>query len=118
MWFADRNNAPLDKQSEETFSRAISELERTILSGSQHTFWGTPAYQSELHDRRFTHAEIHRCIARFPISDCCVRRQGGSSARRSIRVRTGLKTFLTEPHICDFVLVKSQEMTDLVPHRT
>lgn len=50
MWFADRNNAPLDEQSEETFSRAISELERTILSGSQHTFWGTPAYQSELHD--------------------------------------------------------------------
>lgn len=50
MWFANRDNAPLDERSEETFSRAIAELERTILSGSQHTFWGAPAYQSELHD--------------------------------------------------------------------
>ncbi len=50
MWFADRNNSPLAEQSEGTFSRAIAELERTILSGSQHTFWGAPAYHSELHD--------------------------------------------------------------------
>ena len=50
MWFADRNNSPLDQQSEETFTRAIAELERTILRGSQHTFWGAPAYQSEIHD--------------------------------------------------------------------
>ena len=41
MWFADRNNSPLDERSEETFTRAIAELERTILSGSQHTFWGS-----------------------------------------------------------------------------
>ena len=50
MWFADRDNSPLDERTEETFSRAIAELERTIHSGSQHTFWGAPAYQSELHD--------------------------------------------------------------------
>ena len=50
MWFADRDNLPLDERSEETFTRAVAELERTILSGSQHTFWGAPAYQSELHD--------------------------------------------------------------------
>ncbi len=50
MWFADRDNAPLEERSEETFARAIAELERTILRGSQHTFWGAPAYQSEIHD--------------------------------------------------------------------
>ena len=50
MWFADRENAPLNERSEETFARAIVELERTILRGSQHTFWGAPAYQSEVHD--------------------------------------------------------------------
>ena len=50
MWFADRDNSPLDQRSEETFSRSIAELERTILRGSQHTFWGAPAYQSEIHD--------------------------------------------------------------------
>lgn len=50
MWFADRKNAPLEERSEETFARAIAELERTILRGSQHTFWGAPAYQSDVHD--------------------------------------------------------------------
>ena len=50
MWFADRDNAPLEARSEDTFARAIAELERTILRGSQHTFWGAPAYQSEIHD--------------------------------------------------------------------
>ena len=50
MWFADRGNSPLEGQSEETFARAIAELERTILRGSQHTFWGAPAYQSDIHD--------------------------------------------------------------------
>ena len=50
MWFADRANAPLEERSEETFARAIAELERTILRGSQHTFWGAPAYQSDVHD--------------------------------------------------------------------
>ena len=50
IWFADRQNDPLDERSKETFGRAISELEQTILSGSQHTFWGTPAYRPELHD--------------------------------------------------------------------
>ena len=50
IWFADRENAPLTQRSNETFHRAISELEQTILSGSQHSFWGTPAYRPELHD--------------------------------------------------------------------
>ena len=50
MWFADRENAPMEERSDETFVRALSELERTILRGSQHTFWGAPAYQSEIHD--------------------------------------------------------------------
>ena len=50
IWFADRENAPLSDRSKETFGRAISELEQTILRGSQHTFWGTPAYRPELHD--------------------------------------------------------------------
>ena len=50
MWFADRENAPLTDRSGETFDRALVELEQTILSGSQHTFWGAPAYQSEIHD--------------------------------------------------------------------
>ncbi len=50
MWFADRENAPLEERSIETFNRTMTELESTILRGSQHTFWGTPAYQSELHN--------------------------------------------------------------------
>lgn len=50
MWFADRENAPLEERSVETFNRTMTELESTILRGSQHTFWGTPAYQSELHN--------------------------------------------------------------------
>lgn len=50
LWFVDRNNQPLRDRSEETFLSAISELERTILRGSQHTFWGAPAYQSEIHE--------------------------------------------------------------------
>ncbi len=50
LWFVDREDTPLNERSEETFERAISELERTILRGSQHTFWGAPAYQSELHE--------------------------------------------------------------------
>ena len=50
LWFVDRENQPLTERSSETFERAISELERTILRGSQHTFWGAPAFQSELHD--------------------------------------------------------------------
>lgn len=50
LWFVDRNNQPLTDRSEETFVSAISELERTILRGSQHTFWGAPAYQSEIHE--------------------------------------------------------------------
>lgn len=49
LWFVDRDNRPLTDRSEETFVGAISELERTILRGSQHTFWGAPAYQSEIH---------------------------------------------------------------------
>ena len=50
LWFVDRDNQPLTDRSEETFVSAISELERTILRGSQHTFWGAPAYQSEIHE--------------------------------------------------------------------
>ncbi|MXX93263.1 MAG: hypothetical protein F4Y63_07445 [Chloroflexi bacterium] len=50
LWFVDRDNQPLMDRSEETFVSAISELERTILRGSQHTFWGAPAYQSEIHE--------------------------------------------------------------------
>ncbi|MXZ03887.1 MAG: hypothetical protein F4Y88_09580 [Chloroflexi bacterium] len=50
LWFVDRDNQPLMDRSEETFVSAISELERTILRGSQHTFWGAPAYQSEVHE--------------------------------------------------------------------
>ena len=50
LWFVDRDNRPLTDRSEETFVSAISELERTILRGSQHTFWGAPAYQSEVHE--------------------------------------------------------------------
>ena len=50
LWFVDRDNRPLTDRSEETFVSAISELERTILRGSQHTFWGAPAYQSEIHE--------------------------------------------------------------------
>ena len=50
LWFVDREDAPLVEQSVATFERAISELERTILRGSQHTFWGAPAYQSEVHE--------------------------------------------------------------------
>ena len=50
MWFADRENVPLDERTDETFARTISELERAILRGSQHTFWGTPAYHSEIHE--------------------------------------------------------------------
>ena len=50
IWFVDRDNSPLEERSADTFGRAIGELERTILRGSQHTFWGAPAYQSEVHD--------------------------------------------------------------------
>ena len=50
LWFIDREDAPLNQRSEDTFERAITELERTILRGSQHTFWGAPAYQSEVHE--------------------------------------------------------------------
>lgn len=50
IWFADRDDAPLNDRSKETFGRAISDLERTILRGAQHTFWGTPAYRPELHE--------------------------------------------------------------------
>ena len=50
IWFADRENAPLTERSDETFTRSLAELERTILRGSQHTFWGAPAYRSEVHD--------------------------------------------------------------------
>ena len=50
LWFVDRDNRPLLERSEETFVSAISELERTILRGSQHTFWGAPAYQSVIHE--------------------------------------------------------------------
>lgn len=50
IWFADRENAPLQERSVETFNRTMTELESTILRGSQHTFWGTPAYHSELHN--------------------------------------------------------------------
>ena len=50
LWFADRANIPLGERSRETFSRAMAELEYAILRGSQHTFWGAPAYQSDLHD--------------------------------------------------------------------
>lgn len=50
LWFVDCNNRPLIDRSKETFVSAISELERTILRGSQHTFWGAPAYQSEIHE--------------------------------------------------------------------
>ena len=50
LWFVDRDNQPLTDRSEETFVSVISELERTILRGSQHTFWGAPAYQSEIHE--------------------------------------------------------------------
>ena len=50
LWFVDRDNQPLTDRSEETFVSAISELERAILRGSQHTFWGAPAYQSEIHE--------------------------------------------------------------------
>ncbi len=50
LWFVDRDNRPLTDRSEKTFVSAISELERTILRGSQHTFWGAPAYQSEVHE--------------------------------------------------------------------
>ena len=50
LWFVDRENRPLTDRTHETFISAISELERTILRGSQHTFWGAPAYQSEIHD--------------------------------------------------------------------
>ena len=50
LWFADRDDNPLDDRSRETFGRAMAEMESTILRGSQHTFWGAPAYQSELHD--------------------------------------------------------------------
>ena len=50
LWFVDRDNRPLTDRSEETFVSAISELERTILRGSQHTFWGAPAYQTEIHE--------------------------------------------------------------------
>ncbi len=49
LWFADRNDAPLEERSEETFSRAFDELENTVTSGSQHTFWGAPAYPSDWH---------------------------------------------------------------------
>ena len=41
MWFADRENVPLEERSIETFNRTMTELESTILRGSQHTFWGT-----------------------------------------------------------------------------
>lgn len=50
LWFVDRDNQPLTDRSQETFVSAISELERTILRGSQHTFWGAPAYQTEIHE--------------------------------------------------------------------
>ncbi len=50
LWFVDRDNQPLADRSEETFVSAITEFERTILRGSQHTFWGAPAYQSEIHE--------------------------------------------------------------------
>ena len=50
LWFADRHDKPLEDRSRETFGRAMAEMESTILRGSQHTFWGAPAYQSELHD--------------------------------------------------------------------
>ena len=50
VWFADRHDKPLEDRSRETFGRAMAEMESTILRGSQHTFWGAPAYQSELHD--------------------------------------------------------------------
>ncbi|MYK61348.1 MAG: hypothetical protein F4034_05140 [Chloroflexi bacterium] len=60
LWFVDRDNQPLMDRSEETFVSAISELERTILRGSQHTFWGAPAYQSEIHE---DDSRMLRCIA-------------------------------------------------------
>ena len=50
LWFVDRDNQPLTDRSEEAFISAISEIERTIRRGSQHTFWGAPAYQSEIHE--------------------------------------------------------------------
>ncbi len=50
VWFADRHNAPSNERSRETFDKALNELERTILQGSQHTFWGAPAYQAEVHE--------------------------------------------------------------------
>ena len=50
LWFADRHDKPLEDRSRETFGRAMAEMESTILRGSQHTFWGAPAYQSESHD--------------------------------------------------------------------
>ncbi len=49
MWFADRENRPLEERSDETFSRTFAELERAILRVPQQTFWGAPAYAYELH---------------------------------------------------------------------
>lgn len=50
LWFVDRDDEQLVERSVDTFERAISELEQTILRGSQHTFWGAPAYQSDVHE--------------------------------------------------------------------
>ena len=46
LWLADRENQPLNERSQESFSRTFAELEQAVMSGSQHTFWGAPAYQS------------------------------------------------------------------------
>ena len=48
LWFVDRNDVPMTGRSEEMFERAMTELERTVLSGSQHSFWGASAYQWDL----------------------------------------------------------------------
>lgn len=43
LWFADRDNNPLEQTSVKVFSRAMRELEQCVNRGSQHTFWGSPA---------------------------------------------------------------------------
>lgn len=43
LWFADRDNNPLEQTSVKVFSRAMNELEQCVNRGSQHTFWGSPA---------------------------------------------------------------------------
>ena len=85
LWFVDRDNQPLTDRSEETFVSVISELERTILRGSQHTFWGAPSLQSEIHEDDSRMLRFIAVFACLPVGDDFIRWSQRCIARWLIR---------------------------------